>query len=52
MFNLNRETADTGVWNNWDRLPYFPRKGADAHDVHTGNFFIANFNSFSGFDSA
>ena len=52
MFNLNRETADTGLFNVWDRLPFTPRKGADAHDLHIGNMFIANFNSFSGFDSA
>lgn len=51
MFNLNRETADTGLFNNWDRLPFIPRKNATQVDLHFGNLFVANFNSFSGFDT-
>ncbi len=51
MFNLNRETADTGLFNVWDRLPFIPRKDADHVDLHEGNLFIANYNSFSGFDT-
>ncbi len=51
MFNLNRETADTGLFNNWDRLPFTPRKDAENVDEHSGNLFLANFNSFSGFDT-
>ena len=49
--DLNRETADTGLWNNWDRLPFTPRKDAQHVDLHTGNLMIANFNSFSSFDT-
>lgn len=51
MFNLNRETADTGLFNNWDRLPFSPRKDADHQDEHSGNLFLVNFNSYSGFDT-
>ena len=39
------------MWNNWDRLPFLPGKDAQHQDVHTGNLLIANFNSFSSFDT-
>ena len=51
MFNLNRETADTGLFNNWDRLPFTPRKDADHMDEYEKNILLANYNSFSGFDT-
>jgi hypothetical protein len=51
MFTLNRETADTGLFNNWDRLPFTPRKDKDHQDVYTHNLLLANFGSFSGFDT-
>jgi len=43
--------ADTGLFNNWDRLPFTPRKDAAHVDLHEGNVLFANFNSFSGFDT-
>ena len=50
-FGLNRETADTGIFNNWDRLPFTPRKDSDHVDLHESNIFFVNFNSFNAFDT-
>ena len=51
MFNLNRETADHGCFNSWDRLPFTPAKGPQRRDLLTQNLALSNFNSYNGLDT-
>jgi len=51
LFNLNRETADHGCFNSWDRLPFVPGKGPQNRDVLYRNLALSNFNSYNGLDT-
>ena len=51
MFNLNRETADHGCFNSWDRLPFIPQKDAQHRDEVFRNLLLSNFNSYNGLDT-
>jgi hypothetical protein len=51
LFNLNRETADHGCFNSWDRLPFVPSRGPDHRDELSRNLFLSNYNSYDGFDT-
>ena len=44
LFNLNRETADHGCFNAWDRLPFLPAKDAAHRDELHANLLLSNFN--------
>jgi hypothetical protein len=44
-------TPSQGIFNNWDRLPFTPRKDAQHVDLYEGNLFLVNFNSFNAFDT-
>jgi hypothetical protein len=51
LFNLNRETADHGCFNAWDRLPFYPGKSAAHRDLLARNLLLSNFNSYNGLDT-
>ena len=51
LFNLNRETADHGCFNAWDRLPFTPSKGPAHRDLLARNLLLSNFNSYNGLDT-
>jgi hypothetical protein len=51
LFNLNRQTADHGCFNSWDRLPFVPGKNATNRDLLSRNFALSNFNSYNGLDT-
>ena len=48
LFNMNRETADHGPFNSWDRLPFAPMRDAEHRDVIELNLILSNFNSYNG----
>lgn len=51
FFNLNRETADHGPFNSWDRVAFEPRKGPENRDELSYNAMWCNYNSANGFDN-
>ena len=51
MFNLNRETADHGPFNSWDRLPFAPMRDAAHRDLIELNLILSNYNSYNGLDT-
>ena len=51
LFNLNRETADHGCFNSWDRLPFSISKDAQHKDLLERNMLLSNFNSYNGIDT-
>lgn len=51
LFNMNRETADHGPFNSWDRLPFSPSRNAQHRDLIELNFILSNFNSYNGLDT-
>ena len=51
LFNLNRETADHGCFNSWDRIPFSISKDAQNKDLLERNMLLSNFNSYNGIDT-
>ena len=47
----NRETADHGPFNAWDRIGFDPRKGPSHRDVLSHNLIWCNYNSANAFDT-